>query len=188
MSNKRIIPYGTCAVCGGEVWHQNRNPKFCSQTCYRSPIRMWEHVDKSGGADACWNWTSALDDDGYGEAKRIIDGKRVSGAHRLAWTVANGNIPDGLWILHKCDNRACCNPSHLFLGDAAANNADMIRKGRGMGPRGELSGHAKLTAPEVIEIRRLHADGVTQRAIAAQFKVGFKAVCKIVHRERWAHI
>lgn len=95
----------------------------------RRPLeaRFWEKVDKSGGNDACWAWAGRLDYYGYGQLD--IDGKQER-AHRLSWKLLVGDIPEDLWVLHKCDNPRCVNPSHLFLGDQKANVADMMAKGR----------------------------------------------------------
>lgn len=95
--------------------------------------------------DACWVWTGFRDRKGYGQI--ALDGRRgVHGyTHRVAWELHNGPIPDGLWVLHRCDNPPCCNPAHLFLGTAADNNRDMAAKGRHVGT-------TKLTSRQVVEI------------------------------------
>lgn len=79
-------------------------------------------------ANGCIEWTGTTKTSGYGTIK--IDGVSVR-THRLAWEIANGPIPDGLWVLHHCDNRSCCNVDHLFLGTHADNMADKTAKGRG---------------------------------------------------------
>ena len=87
--------------------------------------RFWSKVDTSG---ECWTWTADLDDHGYGRLG--IGRKRIEPAHRVAWTLANGPIPEGLRVLHHCDNPPCVRPDHLFLGTQADNMADMMAKGR----------------------------------------------------------
>jgi hypothetical protein len=94
---------------------------------------FWAKVDDSAGPDACWPWTGALfrpGPRGYGmNYGRIKRNRRTLHAHRVAWELAHG--PTGeLFVLHKCDNPPCCNPAHLFLGTAADNMADKVRKGR----------------------------------------------------------
>ena len=91
--------------------------------------RFWSKVDKSG---ECWTWTAGLDSHGYG---RFHTGVQRS-AHRVAWEFAVGRVPDGLWVLHACDNPPCVRPDHMFLGTARDTTADMIAKGRarGFGP------------------------------------------------------
>lgn len=110
--------------------------------------RFWSKVDQSGD---CWLWTACLFQRGYGCFR--MKHANVA-AHRIAWELAFGPVPPGLWVLHHCDIRACVRPSHLFLGDHAANMADMVAKGRAKGghperfPQGEL--HVSKAHPELI--------------------------------------
>ena len=93
--------------------------------------RFWEKVDKSP-ASGCWEWRSSIRGNGYGAffTHLIGEGRKCRGAHRFSWELKNGPIPDGLWVLHKCDNRICVNPDHLFLGDRVDNMQDCAKKGR----------------------------------------------------------
>lgn len=130
-------------------------------------------------------------------------------AHRVAWTLSNGAIPDGLCACHRCDNPPCCNPAHLFLGTRADNNADKVAKGReakgenfrarlkrgdlhGMRlhperrPRGERHGMALLTEEKVRSIRAQHAiGGVTYAELAAQFGVKHRTIEAVISRQTW---
>lgn len=89
--------------------------------------RFKSYVNTSGGANACWPWTGAKNPQGYGNFRLR---SRQLRSNRIAWVIANGDIPAGIWALHHCDNTCCCNPSHLFLGTSQDNHDDMMRKNR----------------------------------------------------------
>jgi hypothetical protein len=86
--------------------------------------RFWRKVRKT---DGCWEWTASFRGLGYGQIK--VNQKMLY-AHRVSWEMANGPIPDGLCVLHHCDNPPCVNPDHLFLGTQADNMRDKVRKNR----------------------------------------------------------
>lgn len=113
--------------------------------------RFWGKVDKRG-PDECWEWAGAINRAGYG--KLLVD-RRIIGAHIASYEIHNGPIPDGLWVLHRCDNRRCINPAHLFLGTAKDNTADMMAKGRqgDTALPGERNGNAHLTNEQAREFR-----------------------------------
>lgn len=134
----------------------------------------------------CHNWSKGLDAGGYGQIK--VKGK-TQNAHRVAYRYLVGEIPAGIHVLHRCDNRRCINPLHLFLGTHAENMQDKAAKGRCGCAKGEASGSAKLTAAQVVEIRALAQNGFTQKAIGLRFGVSQVTVGDIaVRRKSWAHI
>jgi hypothetical protein len=107
-------------------------------------------------------------------------------AHRYAYELAYGPIPDDLCVCHRCDNRACVNPAHLFLGTRADNLADMRQKGRGA--KGAEHGRSKLTEEQVLGIREAAAAGEFQPAIAERFGVSRETVNLIHNRKIWTHL
>ena len=112
-------------------------------------------------------------------------------AHRVAWTIERGEIPEGLHVLHRCDNRACVNVAHLFLGTNADNVADMNAKRRAKIPllRGERHAMSKLTSEKVLEIRDKYAKGgITQKELASEYGVDHTTISLIVRRKIWSHI
>lgn len=113
-----------------------------------TPAGFWARVGVKD-KDECWEWTGYKIKTGYGRLG--VHGKNEL-AHRVAWTLTNGAIPDGLCVLHKCDNPPCCNPNHHFLGTKLDNVTDMRSKGRDNYLNGEAHGSAKLTTGQVLEI------------------------------------
>jgi DNA-binding CsgD family transcriptional regulator len=137
------------------------------------------------GPDDCWPWTASCYEGGYGA---FWDGQTRTSAHRYGYRLLVGPISDGQCVCHTCDNRPCQNPSHWFLGTNPENTADRHQKGRSIGPRGELSGHSKLTAEQIIEIRELYRLGTLQRELAERFGINRPTVSQIVTGKRWGHI
>ena len=148
--------------------------------------RFWAKVDVRG-ADDCWEWT-ACKSNGYGRIGRGGKGGKMEQAHRVSWEFHNGEIPDGLQVLHTCDNPPCCNPGHLFLGTPAVNAADRDTKGRQADFRGEGNSSARLTEAQVVEIRRRHNAGETQAALGIEYGVANQHVSGIVNGKKWAHV
>lgn len=141
-------------------------------------------------ANGCWEWVGWRDRGGYGKMT-IMNGRSWSSqvVSRVVWKLFHGDIPDGMLVCHRCDNPACFRPSHLFLGTSLDNNHDMWSKGRANPPLGERAGNSKITEEQVRLIRSRHSvGGVTQRQLAQEFGIGYKAVCKIIHNQRWKHV
>lgn len=107
-----------------------------------------------------------------------VRGKRVR-AHRLAFELAFGEIPEGMFVCHRCDTPLCCNPAHLFLGDAAMNVDDKMRKGRHFVMSGERNGLAKLTDIQSAEVARRAIAGENQRLLASEFGISQPAVSRL---------
>ena len=162
--------------------------------------RFWEKVNKCGptpehvsGLGPCWIWTGTKDRNGYGQtsyADPIGDWRKLF-THRVGWFLANGQIPEGVRVLHKCDNPICCNPDHLFLGTQLDNIADMQKKGRNRGLRhavGEGNNSAKLTEDGVRDIRSRAENGEKLYEIAFSYGMTRQAIANCVFRRTWKHV
>ena len=148
----------------------------------RERIASRASVDHGTG---CWNWRGGISDSGYGV---ISVHNRSVGAHRASFEAHIGAIPSGLYVCHRCDNRACVNPAHLFLGTAKDNTLDMHTKLRANPQRGEQHHAATLTEDVVRSIRGFLASGGRQAEAARRFNVNARQVGRIARRERWRHV
>ncbi len=152
---------------------------------------FWAKVDKNGPIHPiygrCWVWTAAKTK-GYG---KFGFRDRTVSTHRFSWVLHRGNIPDNLCVLHKCDNRSCINPKHLFLGTKSDNNEDMTSKGRRRWAFGENAGRAKLTNEQVLEIRQIykwHSRQYGSRQLAKLYGVSPATIYNITAKKLWKHI
>ena len=141
--------------------------------------RFWEKVRK---ADGCWLWDSAIGSRGYG-VFWIGGAKRNEHAHRMAYILTKGAIPDGLYVLHSCDNPKCVNPAHLSVGTAQDNSTDRVVRGRS--PAGSKNYSAKLNEAQIVEIKAALAAGETHRAIAARYSVTKSTITRIACGRGW---
>jgi hypothetical protein len=131
----------------------------------------------------CWEATGPREANGY--VRLNIHGKRVL-AHRISWELHYGPIPPGMFVCHHCDNRACCRPSHLFLGTDVDNIRDMVAKDRH--PRGERCGRSKTTDRDVQAMRADAALGVSVHTLAARYALEVSTVRYILNRTTWKHL
>jgi hypothetical protein len=185
--------------------------------------RFWPKVNKNGPRQPhmptpCWEWTGFVNWGGYGQL-RDADKRRPVGAHRVSWALANGReAPDGVDVMHACDNRKCVRPEHLSVGSRLDNVRDMISKGRAgaspfLGgryqpstsqlargirhgsvthpeccPRGEQHGQAKLNALAITSIRRQSAAGASDSDLAIAFGVSRPTIWAIKRKQTWKHV
>jgi hypothetical protein len=203
-----VVYERSCLQCGQQFTisaarAQRNRGRYCSPTCARAASRMtdarfWARVAR-GAETECWPWQAHCGHFGHGQL--VVQGAHYK-AHRFAYALTYGAIPDGLCVLHRCDNPPCCNPAHLFLGTNADNVADRQAKqrharGDNAGPRlhpeaverGMQRYNARLTDGIVREIRHLAAQKqMTQKAIAHRFGVSPQLVTEVVKRRTWKHV
>lgn len=194
----------TCEYCGSAfeaIQRPSRIRRFCSPACASywqterlasmdPKERFWAKV-RVTGPDDCWEWAAGRSKHGYGRVDFHYPGKTSRIASRVAWEMTHGPIPDGLHVLHECDNPPCCNPAHLFLGTHLDNVRDMHRKGRAriyQFPNGDDHNKAKLTWADIREIRRTCKPWDKQRGahvLARKYGVKPEAIRRIVRGETW---
>jgi hypothetical protein len=147
--------------------------------------RFWKYTQKG---DGCWTWTGPKNTSGYGVLRLSGPAATYKGrtANRLSWEIHNGEIPPGMCVLHRCDNPACVNPAHLFLGTNADNIADKVAKDRQA--KGEKHGKSKLTVAQVVELRPRLAGRTPSRVLAAEFGVSESCIDSVRSGRTWGHV
>lgn len=144
----------------------------------------------------CWNWTAGLNKEGYGRASYM--GKHDQRAHRIAWMIFRGEIPEGLYVCHKCDNKKCVKPSHLFLGTHDDNMKDGVSKKRFLSgekrklannPRkGEAHHNSKLSAKQALKIIELKKEGKSYTEINSLIGINRGTACDVICGRTWSHV
>lgn len=199
MPLKSITPNRICEICS-KPFHARPETirrgwgRCCSRSCAnrartqnmeRVSARFWAKIDKRG-PDDCWLYTGGIGSTGrgvFGIGQKCID------AHRVSWLLTCGEIPDGLCVLHKCDNGRCVNPLHLFLGTLADNIHDMDRKGRRHTLKGEADPKSKLTEAQVRQIRTLYRPyEFSQFKLADIFGVSRTTIQSVLNGSNWKHV
>jgi hypothetical protein len=147
-------------------------------------VRFWQKVDCTAGLFACWIWLGSVGGNTikYG---RISYNGRVIGAHWVAWILHGGTIPEGMEIMHTCDNPLCVNPAHLKVGTHHENMLDRKYKNRGNHPTGERHPKAKLTIEQVEEIRALCRKGYTDKELGEIYDVTHASIYAIRNGINW---
>ena len=149
--------------------------------------RFWDKVEILS-KNECWLWKASRSNKRYGNIK--VNGKMIK-SHRLSYEFCHGNIPDGLCVLHKCDNGLCVNPDHLFLGTQHDNVNDCIKKGRVANHKGINNGKSKLIPNDIKDIRLNCIKGhrsFGMSSFARKYNVTPQAVWGIVNNKNWTHL
>ncbi|MDD5171354.1 MAG: HNH endonuclease signature motif containing protein [Syntrophales bacterium] len=152
----------------------------------RPLLPKFERKFKKGSPDECWLWTGSQMRQGLAYGRIAVKGK-IKAAHRVSYELYVGPIPDGLFVLHKCDVPYCVNPNHLFLGTQADNNRDMHKKGRyGIANnQGERHGMSKFKNDDIAFIR---SGILPTKDLAKKFHVCPDTIYRIIKRKTWRHI
>jgi hypothetical protein len=162
-----------------QKWAKSHGVKFPNKPTAQRRF----HASYEKSQNGCWLWTGADRGNGYGCL--MIDGVLTS-AHRYSYELKHQrSVPEGLFVCHKCDTRACVNPDHLFLGTPKINQHDKLRKGRDAAPCGENHHASVLTTSDVLAIRASEESGVI---LAAKYGVKPSTVTKIRKGKAWAHV
>lgn len=180
------IPTWHCAVtsCGDSMCVNPAHIAVVKKNKWREqPVLMRLNANIIKTESGCHEWCGTRNIHGYGVIR--VRHKGIL-AHRASYEVMVGPIPDGMSILHSCDNRACINPEHLFVGTQADNVADMNSKGRGA--VGMKSGSAVLTDLDVICIRHIYKKGIPTKALSVAFGVDEKTIRKAATGKTWSHV
>lgn len=145
-------------------------------------LHLKAFMEKNAGNAGCWVWPGAQDKDGYCRTKFF---GKTTVAHRALYRFAVGEISEGLYLLHRCDNPPCCNPEHLFPGTQKMNCDDAKAKDRHS--RGTRNGVSKLD-DEVVRFIRANAGTLKQTHMAAMFDVRQSTIWSIINRKHWSHV
>jgi hypothetical protein len=154
----------------------------------RERERFWGKVLR-GAKDDCWEWQGAKARSNWRYGHFRLRGQTKS-AHRLSFAMHHGEIPDGMFVCHRCDNPPCVNPTHLFAGTHTDNVRDMHSKGRAAVPcaEGSKNGHTTMDEDTVRSIRARYRLGESQSAIARDLGISHTTVSLMVLRRTWKHI
>ncbi len=179
---------GLCSKHYLKSWRKSSLPNIkMKYTTTAASIRFDKFFKKPNDV-LCWEWIGAKTKHGYGTF--YVEKNKPVLAHRFSYELYKGKIKQGYVICHSCDNPSCVNPNHLWEGTISDNNLDCLKKGRHKSPRlnGEKHGKHKLSEKQVIKIKEMQKEGISQRNIAKNFNISFQHVSKLINAQRWAHL
>lgn len=182
--NKHIIAFGMCNK------HYKRFKRY-GDANYRTRLRGETLLErlmarvKKNEKTGCWEYTGSLNGKGYGV---LSINKTSVKAHRVSYEEFVGRIPGDLFVLHKCDNRKCVNPKHLFLGTHIENMQDMVRKGRSLRKPGSKQPNSKLKESDISTIRSRLSSGESSKDISVSYSVTRTTISRIKNNKAWTHV
>lgn len=167
-----------CPIC--KKAHNNMTVE-CSIKC--------KILNRHKVVDGCWIWQGKLNNSGYGCFSELInEEKQELRSHRESYKIFKGEIPEGMLVCHTCDNPACCNPEHLWLGTNKENQQDSLKKGRRLNSKQRAIVAGKMTEEEVQELRELYKNGISRKELQEKFKLSQSHVTGIINYKYWAHV
>lgn len=178
-----MVRSGDALMCPKEIQdHSTFAPSFPQEAIPVEPARFWSKVS---GGKGCWVWTGSDNGRGYGQ---FWEAGRMVYAHRHAYEIQRGPIPDGAEVCHQCDNPPCVRGAHLFAASHTENVRDARAKQRIRDARGERASGAKLTDEQVAEIRARRASGEGVRALGSEFGVDHSQISRICTGANWSTV
>lgn len=168
-----------CKHCESLITSNRQGRQFCGTGCrnsfYKLPLSERLYAKRVLRGD-CWEWSGHLAPNGYGRITVTPHPRQqVESVHRVSWNIHHGDIPKGLCVLHKCDNKKCFNPEHLFLGTHQDNMDDKVKKGR----QSRATGNAKLSSFQVLQIREFLSMKIPMLQISKRMGIGEWSVAAI---------
>lgn len=183
---KRKVCLKTCLLRNSKIFKREKRISVWDTLTYEQKIEKYKSLfeEKVIKQEGCWGWKSFIDSTGSGV---LSSKKNRLSAYRASWIIHCGPIPEGLLVLHKCHNRICTNPEHLYLGTNKDNTRDMMLAGRGNFNQ-QNSKNAKLNKEKVTLIKSLISQGISLTKIARQFLVSRGTIQDIVRKKTWRNI
>ena len=166
-----------CLFCGDKYI---RRSFYCSIKC---TIKGKTKINENG----CWIWQASKDKNGYGFIKEEKGRKQLK-VHRASYELFKGKIPNGLFVLHICDEPRCCNPDHLWIGTAKENTEDCINKNRRKDDKGSKNPMSKLNEDLVKELKKKFLNGERTIDLSKKYKIPYKTLEKIRQNLTWRHV
>lgn len=187
-SKGQVIPRFCTMKCRGHTGFRPGGNIRINELSYEEKLKRIKNSfekDVVRREKGCWGWKGSFEILGYARLScRSSLGAR--GAHRASWMIHFGKIPEGKQVNHICNNRSCCRPDHLYIGDQQENMNDKIRCDRQA--KGSSNGNSKLNEDQVLKIKQLLKNGERKKIIADMFGVSDVQISNIDNLSQWKHV